>query len=920
MHLRVRARSARRLVGQTSARLALGVLLVSLAAAVAPGAVAGSSPAAPGAPAAHPTQAVCGPAAPGYASCLSLRRTDVPARARSFITPSTAPPGYGPTDLQSAYALPGSTAGAGETVAVVDAYDQPTAETDLATYRTQYGLSACTTANGCFRKVNQTGGTSYPAANSGWGVEIDLDIEMVSAICSNCHILLVEANSNSLGDLGTAVNEAVALGAVAVSNSYGGGEFSGESGYDSVYYNHPGVAITASSGDEGYGVAYPAASPDVVAVGGTTLSRATNTRGWSETAWSGAGSGCSAYESKPSWQKDTGCVKRTVADVSAVADPNTGVAVYDTYGYGGWIEVGGTSVASPIIASTYALAGTPLNGTYPGSYPYANPGALNDVTSGSNGSCRGLYLCTAGLGYDGPTGLGTPNGTAAFSRPGSANDFSISASPSSLTIAQGGSSTSTIGTAVASGSAQAATLTASVSPTGPTASLSPASVTVGGSSTLTVTVGSSVAAGTYTVAVTGTEGAAIHSTTVAVTVTGSANDFSISASPSSLTIAQGGSSTSTIGTAVASGSAQAATLTASVSPTGPTASLSPASVTVGGSSTLTVTVGSSVAAGTYTVAVTGTEGAAIHSTTVAVTVTGSANDFSISASPSSLTIAQGGSSTSTIGTAVASGSAQAATLTASVSPTGPTASLSPASVTVGGSSTLTVTVGSSVAAGTYTVAVTGTEGAAIHSTTVAVTVTGSANDFSISASPSSLTIAQGGSSTSTIGTAVASGSAQAATLTASVSPTGPTASLSPASVTVGGSSTLTVTVGSSVAAGTYTVAVTGTEGAAIHSTTVAVTVTGAGLPGAPELTATTAHRGVEVDWTVPANNGSAISAYRIYRATTSGDEVFLVQLSSRSTSYSDTKTVSGTVYFYRITAVNGNGEGPFSGEASARAA
>ena len=299
---------------------------------------------------------------------------------------------------------------------IVDAYDDPNAESDLGVYRSQFGLAACTTANGCFRKVNQSGGTRYPRANGGWAQEISLDLDMVSAICPNCHILLVEASSNSLSNLGTAVNEAAALGATEISNSYGGGESSSDTSYDTSYYNHPGIAITASSGDNGYGVEYPAASQYVTAVGGTTLTRASNSRGWSETAWSGTGSGCSAYDPKPSWQTDSGCSKRTVADVSAVADPNTGVSVYDSFSYqgqSGWLVFGGTSVASPIIASVYALAGNAATVTY-GSYPYSHTSSLNDVTSGSNGSCGGSYLCTAGPGYDGPTGLGTPNSSGGF--------------------------------------------------------------------------------------------------------------------------------------------------------------------------------------------------------------------------------------------------------------------------------------------------------------------------------------------------------------------------------------------------------------------------------------------------------------------------------------------------------------------------
>jgi subtilase family serine protease len=357
---------------------------------------------------------VCSAAAINTARCSAIQLDSSTSTTSSAeVTPNaSAPSGFNPSDLQSAYKL--STAGgSGQTVAIVDAYDDPKAESDLAVYRSQFGLSACTTANGCFKKVNQSGGTSYPSANTGWAEEISLDLDMVSAICPNCHILLVEASSTSFANLGTAVNTAVRLGATTVSNSYGGSESSSESSYAS-YYKHSGVVITASSGDDGYGVEVPAAYNTVVAVGGTSLSKSSSTRGWTETAWSGAGSGCSDYISKPSWQTDTGCSKRTVADVSAVADPNTGVSVYDTQGnVGGWLVFGGTSVSSPIIASVYALAGN-ASSINAASSLYSNTGSLFDVTSGSNGSCSTSYLCTAKTGYDGPTGLGTPNGTGAF--------------------------------------------------------------------------------------------------------------------------------------------------------------------------------------------------------------------------------------------------------------------------------------------------------------------------------------------------------------------------------------------------------------------------------------------------------------------------------------------------------------------------
>jgi subtilase family serine protease len=356
----------------------------------------------------------CATARAGFAACKALVRTDLVA-SKSAV-PHATPSGYGPAALQSAYSLPSGTAGAGRTVAIVDAYDDPTAEADLGVYRSQFGLPPCTTANGCFKKINQNGGTSYPKKDGGWAQEISLDLDMVSAICPNCHILLVEATTPSFANLGTAVNRAAATpGVVAISNSYGGSD-APDSTYGS-YYNHPGIAVTASSGDSGYGAGFPADSHYVTAVGGTSLRSASNARGWTETAWSGAGSGCSAYNTALSGAASfgTGCPKRAEADVSAVADPATGVAVYDSTAYqglSGWLVFGGTSVSSPVIASVFALAGN--TGSIDNNYPYTHSSALWDVTSGSNGSCPTFQWCNARPGWDGPTGLGTPNGTGAF--------------------------------------------------------------------------------------------------------------------------------------------------------------------------------------------------------------------------------------------------------------------------------------------------------------------------------------------------------------------------------------------------------------------------------------------------------------------------------------------------------------------------
>jgi len=408
---------------RSATRKALGLLgaatlSLSFAAALTQSAAARSSGHPSASTSKHEIERLCSrPTRPGMMACFALRRVD---SLHQHVGTLALPSGYGPADLQSAYKLSAS-GGSGATVAIVDAYDDPKAESDLASYRSTYGLPPCTTANGCFKKVNQSGQQgSYPPADTGWAGEISLDVDMVSAICPNCKILLVEATSPTTANLGTAVNTAVSLGAKYVSNSYGGGESSSETSYDTSYYRHAGVAITASTGDNGYGVSYPASSPYVTAVGGTSLSRASNTRGWSESAWSGAGSGCSSYEAKPSYQTSvaTGCSRRAVADVSAVADPNTGVAVYQTYGGSGWAVYGGTSASAPIIAGVYALAGTPGASDTPASYPYAHTSNLFDVTTGNNGTCPTTVWCRAGTGWDGPTGLGTPNGTAAFAAGG----------------------------------------------------------------------------------------------------------------------------------------------------------------------------------------------------------------------------------------------------------------------------------------------------------------------------------------------------------------------------------------------------------------------------------------------------------------------------------------------------------------------
>jgi hypothetical protein len=530
----------------------------------------------------------------GQMHCMSFMRTNVPHRSQAAIGPDAAPTGdgYGPSSLQSAYDLPSSTSGSGQTVAVIDAFDDPNAASDLATYRSDWGLPACGT--GCFEKVNEEGQTSpLPAAagSTGWDVEESLDIDMVSAICPNCHIILVEASSADTADLGAGVNAAVSLGADYVSNSYGGSESSSDPTSDTDYYKHPGVAVTASAGDDGYGVSYPAASQFVTSVGGTSLSTASNSRGWTETVWGsssggeGTGSGCSADDAKPSWQTDTGCSKRTDNDVSAVADPNTGLAVYDTYSEGGWLEVGGTSASSPIIASVFALAGTPAAGTYPSSYIYQHTSDLFDVTSGSNGTCSPTYLCTAGTGYDGPTGWGTPDGTAAFT--------SSSTTTNTVTVTSPGNQSTAVGAAVslqikATDSASGQTLTYS-------ATGLPAGLSI--SSTTGLITGTPTTAGTSSATVTAkdTTGAS-GSVTFTWTVTSSTSGNTVK-------VTSPGNQSTTVGTAVslqisASDSASGQTLTYS-------ASGLPAGLSI--SSTTGLITGTPTTAGTSSVTVTATD-------------------------------------------------------------------------------------------------------------------------------------------------------------------------------------------------------------------------------------------------------------------------------------------------------------------------
>ena len=326
-------------------------------------------------------------------------------------TAAAALPGLHPADLQRAYALASDAAGSGQTIGIVVAYDDPSLESDLAVYRAKFGLSPCTSSNGCFKKVGLGLLGTLLGGNQGWGQEASIDTQIASAVCPKCRLIVVEAPSDSPAALLAAARTAVANGATVVSNSYSLDETASE---DDASYAI-GVPFVFGAGDAGAGAQWPAASTHAIAVGGTSLTRDGSARGWSESVWSGTGGGCSAYIAKPAWQHDTGCANRTANDIAAFADPNPGVAVYDSYlsQSAGWRTYGGTSVSAPIVAGAIALAGNGKSALLDASHIYAHASALHPVATGRNGACDS-YLCSAGPGYSAPAGNGSPNGAGAL--------------------------------------------------------------------------------------------------------------------------------------------------------------------------------------------------------------------------------------------------------------------------------------------------------------------------------------------------------------------------------------------------------------------------------------------------------------------------------------------------------------------------
>ena len=668
--------------------VALAVLPVTVAgiagaATVAPAAASARS--GPGVPLTPPPQArACSLPVPGYASCKAIELLDPsinwhPGPAAhgpggggggSAVSPPTS--GYYPADLQSAYGLAQAeknavTAGPGSsapTVAIVDAYNDPNAASDLATYRSAMStatdpstgltdptippLCSTTTTTGCvtFTQVNQSGKTSLPRNNAGWSEEISVDLDMISAICPNCNITLVEASSSSFSNLAAAVAYAKSLHPAAVTNSYGGSEFSSETSYNGTYsYSSSGgsTAVTAATGDSGYGVEFPAASPNLTAVGGTklTYSGTGSSLTWNpQTVWSGAGAGCSAYETMPTWQDTSAydvssvCSSRQVGDVSAVADPNTGVAVYDSYKEPGWMVFGGTSVATQIVGAMYGLAAAGSGAEQPSPAGlYAGSGVV-PVTSGSDGSCGGAYLCQAGTGqpssgYAGPVGVGVPDGVDAFSgaAAGTLGSLSFSSStgaPITSASLTAGGTTGPI-TVDLSQPEPSGEVTITLATTSSTGRFSSSTTSGSFTSTMSLSVpsGSTGASFYYTDTTAGTATVTASATgwaTGSLSVTVDPGPLaSITVSPSSATVTEGGTQTFTATGADSYGNP--VSITPSWATTVYGGSVSPTS----DSSTTTFTAGSTSGSGTVTATEDGFSGSAsvtvsaLASMTVSVT-------------------------------------------------------------------------------------------------------------------------------------------------------------------------------------------------------------------------------------------------------------------------------------------------------------
>jgi Bacterial Ig-like domain (group 2) len=575
----------------------------------------------------HRDARICGSSAADQAACASVARVlyadGAAYHAKSpadlgRVAKAAASVSYTAVGVRKAYGITAQ-GDPSRVIAIVDAYDDVNAYAHLSTYRSSMGLPAignCSLAtltgltssssSPCFAKVDQAGGTSYPAANSGWSNEIDLDLQAASAVCPMCSIVLLEASTASFANLATAVTTASNTPHVlAISNSYGStGDASGASypAWDNAAKK--GFAVMASTGDGGYGASFPASGTYVIAVGGTTLAvDGTTGARTGETAWSGAGSGCSAYNAAGSWQVIAGSpcgTMKAMADLSADADPSSGLQVYTTYnGTTGWWIFGGTSLSSPLMGALYAMQGGYNATTLAGPYAWAATTPYYDVTSGSNGTCSVTVLCTAGTGWDGPTGRGSIQ-LAAVSQ----TLTSISVSPSSASILVGATQQFAATGLDQNGSPMATQPTFTWAASG------------GGSISTTGLFTAASAGAPFTV--TATSGAVAGS--ASITVTAPVADFSLSVAPTSVTIKRGSTATYTVTVTPVNGFTGSVSLSLTGAPSGSTATFTP-NPTAGGSVTLTIKTAPNTGQRNYSLTINGVSGSLSHSATASLKVT-----------------------------------------------------------------------------------------------------------------------------------------------------------------------------------------------------------------------------------------------------------------------------------------------------------
>jgi kumamolisin len=734
--------------------------------------------------------------------------------------------------------------GGSRMIAIVDAYDYPTAASDFITFSQQFGLPSGNTCGpnsdkACFTQVYATG--SQPQSNCGWAQEAALDIEWAHAMAPKAQIVLVEAASNSFSDLFQAVNVASNMVANAgggqVSMSWGGSEFSSEALYDSNF-STPGVTYFASSGDSGGVVIYPSASPNVISTGGTTVNRDSNGNFIGESTWSSAGAGPSAYEPAPTYQSNIYTLaqiingKRGTPDYSFDANPASGVSVYDStscQGYVGWLVFGGTSVSAPSLAGIFNQAGAFDGGWDGGSntssvqsniyqnYDAASSGGTScqyqspfyDVTSGSAGSYP------AGACWDFATGIGSGRGVSGLT---ASSGFSLSASPSSQSVDAGSGTSYAVNVSFSGNFSGTVTLSATGLPSGAAASFTPGSLSSSGSSTMNVTTATGTPAGSYTVTITGNGGSSSHTTTVTLVVnsSGPPPNFVLGAASGTITVPVNSSSTDNITVTSSNGFTGNVSFSLSGLPPRTSSSFNPISVSItgngSGSSTLTISANRRATQNTYQLTLTATSGSLTHTFPLTLVIgTTSSPDFSISASPSGQTVDTGQSANYNVMVGSLNNFSGTVDLTASVSPSGPTTNF-PTSVSVtpstAGGAALNVSANST---GTYSVTITGTSGSLTHSTTVTLVVGQAAGgDFSLSASPGNVTLRGGGIAAYTISVSPASGANPTVTFELSGVPGTWARSFSTNPLTGSGSTTLMVTVPSS-ASGNYTLAITGTN-------------------------------------------------------------------------------------------------------------